>query len=49
MEVFTNLGLAKALELYNKFIAQGMNEDDAFSEVYSIECNMDKSEEEDDD
>lgn len=51
MEVFTNLGLAKALELYNKFIAQGMNEDDAFSEVYSIECNMDidESEEEDND
>lgn len=49
MEVFTNLGLAKALKLYNKFIAQGMNEDDAFSEVYAIECNMDKSEEEDND
>ena len=49
MEVFTNLGLAKALEPYNKFIAQGMNEDDAFSEVYSIECNMDESEEEDND
>lgn len=49
MEVFENLGLARAMELYNKFIAQGMNEDDAFSEVYSIECNMDDEEEDNDD
>ena len=43
--VFKNLGEEKAKELYNKFIEQGMNEDDAFNEVYSIECNMDEDEE----
>ena len=40
--VFENLGEEKAMELYNKFIAEGMSEDDAFNEVYSIECNMDE-------
>lgn len=43
-DVFKNLGEEKAMELYNKFIAQGMNEDDAFTEVYSIECNIDNDE-----
>jgi hypothetical protein len=43
-DVFKNLGEEKAMELYNWFIAQGMNEDDAFTEVYSIECNMDDDE-----
>lgn len=42
MNVFENLGEAKAKELYDKFIAEGMSEDDAFNEVYSIECNMDE-------
>jgi hypothetical protein len=41
MNVFENLKDEKAKELYNKFIAEGMSEDDAFNEVYSIECNMD--------
>lgn len=45
MNVFENLGEEKAIELYNKFIASGMNEDDAFGEVYSIECNMDNEDE----
>lgn len=45
MEVFTNLGLAKAMELYNQFISQGMTEDDAFSEVYAIECAADNNDE----
>ena len=40
--VFENLGEEKARELYNKFITEGMSEDDAFNEVYSIECNMDE-------
>jgi len=44
MDVFENLSEEKAKELYDKFIAQGMSEDDAFSEVYSIECNMDEDE-----
>ena len=42
MSVFRNLGEEKAKELYDKFIAEGMSEDDAFNEVYSIECNMDE-------
>lgn len=40
--VFENLGEEKAMELYNEFIAKGMSEDEAFGEVYSIECNMDE-------
>lgn len=40
--VFRNLGEEKAKELYDKFIAEGMSEDDAYNEVYSIECNMDE-------
>lgn len=45
MNVFENLGEAKAKELYDRFIASGMSEDDAFNEVYSIECNMDENKE----
>ena len=40
--VFENLGEEKAKELYEKFIAEGMSKDDAFNEVYSIECNIDE-------
>ena len=29
-------------KLYNEFLAKGMSEDEAFGEVYSIECNMDE-------
>ena len=39
--VFENLDEDKAKELYDKFILEGMSEDDAFNEVYSIECNLD--------
>ena len=42
MSVFENLKDEKAKELYDKFIAEGMSEDDAFNEVYSIEYNMDE-------
>lgn len=42
MDVFKNLGEEKAKKLYEKFIAEGMSEDDAFNEVYCIECNMDE-------
>lgn len=41
MDVFRNLGEEKAKELYNGFIAKGMSRDEAFNEVYSIECNID--------
>lgn len=44
MNVFENLGETKAKELYEGFIAQGMSEDDAWTEVYSLECNMDNEE-----
>lgn len=44
MNVFENLGEEKAKELYNEFIAKGMDKDEAFIEVYSIECNMDEEE-----
>lgn len=44
MEVFENLGEEKAKELFDKFKAEGMSDDDAFSEVYSIECNLDEDE-----
>nr|DAW87687.1 MAG TPA: hypothetical protein [Bacteriophage sp.] len=28
-------------ENYNKFLEKGMNEDDAYTEAYSIDCNLD--------
>lgn len=40
--VFKNLSEEKAKKLYDEFIAKGLSEDDAFTEVYSIECNMDE-------
>lgn len=42
MQVFNNLGEERAKKLYDEFIAKGMSEDEAFDEVYSIECNMDE-------
>lgn len=41
MKVFENLGEEKAKKLYDEFIANGMSENEAFDEVYSIECNLD--------
>lgn len=43
--VFENLGEEKAKELFEEFKANGINDDDAFSEVYSIDCNMDDDDE----
>lgn len=45
MEVFNNLGEKKANKIYNDFIAKGLSEDDAFTETYAIECNLDQEEE----
>ena len=42
MEVFENLGEEKANEMIKELIAKGYSYDDAFTEVYSIECNMDE-------
>ena len=44
MSVFENLGEDKAREMVDELIAKGYSEDDAFGEVYSIECNMDEEE-----
>lgn len=41
-EVFQYLTDEEVNEYMEKFIAQGMSEDDAFTETYSIECNMDE-------
>ena len=40
-EVFKNLGEEKANEIYEQKIAEGMSDDDAWLEVYSMECQMD--------
>lgn len=48
MNVFENLGEEKAREMVDELIAKGYSEDEAFSEVYSIECNMDEEDKEDD-
>lgn len=42
MNVFENLGEEKAKEMVDEMITKGYSEDEAFNEVYSIECNMDK-------
>lgn len=42
--VWKNLGEEKATELYNEYRANGYSEDEAFTEVYSIECNLDEEE-----
>lgn len=42
MSVFENLGEEKAKEIYDELIKKGYSKDDAFSEVYSIECNLDE-------
>lgn len=44
MNVFENLGEEKAKEMIDKLIAEGYTKDDAFTEVYAIECNMDSEE-----
>lgn len=46
MSVFENLGEEKARKMVDELIKKGYSEDDAFSEVYSIECNMDNEDEE---
>lgn len=45
MNVFENLGEEKAKEMIDELITKGYSEDDAFTEVYSIECNMDEDDE----
>lgn len=42
--VFQNLSDEYVEEKYNEYQAQGMSEDDAFTELYSMECNEDEAE-----
>ena len=44
MNVFENLGEERAKEMIDELIAKGYSEDDAFAEIYAIECNMDNEE-----
>lgn len=44
MDVFKNLGEDKAEKMVNELIASGYPQDEAFTEIYSIECNMDEEE-----
>ena len=41
-EVFRNLGEEKAEKLYNQKRSEGLSVNDAWLEVYSIECSMDE-------
>ena len=40
-EVFQHLGEEKAAKMYDMCIEQGMSKDDAWMQVYSIECSLD--------
>lgn len=42
MNIFENLGEEKAKEMIDELVAKGYSEDEAFTEIYSIECNMDE-------
>ena len=42
---FQNISDEQAEELYDKFRADGLSEDDAFNEVYAIDCNADEENE----
>lgn len=42
MYIFKNLGEEKAGRIWLDLVAKGMSEDDAYTEVYSIECNLDE-------
>lgn len=41
MNVFENITDEKAKTMYDNLIEQGYSDDEAFTEVYSVECNMD--------
>lgn len=45
MTIFENLGEEKAKELFESFKAKGMSDDDAYNELYSIECSLDTPDE----
>lgn len=39
--VFRNLGEEKAKQMFKDLIRKGMSSDDAFTEMYSLECSLD--------
>lgn len=41
MNVFENLGEERAKEMVDELITKGYSEDEAFNEVYSVECSKD--------
>jgi len=43
MTIFENLGEEKAKELFKRFKAKGMSDEDVCNELYSIECSLDTS------
>lgn len=44
-EVFQNLSMEFVEKEYNRMINKGMSADDAFNEIYSMDCNMDEYDE----
>lgn len=44
MDVFMHLSDREVKELMDKYMSDGMSEEDAFTEVCSIDCNMDEEE-----
>ena len=42
--VFEHLTEDEVERLYEDFLLHGMSEDDAFNEVYSMDCRMDSNE-----
>ena len=44
--IFRYLSEEEVVEKVQELVEQGWDEEDAWSEVYSIDCNMDEDEEE---
>lgn len=44
-EVFQHLGEEEVDKYMKQFMDRGMSEEDAFTETYSIDCNMDDDDE----
>ena len=47
MGIFINLTEEEVFDMYDQLIEEGLSEDDAFTEIYSMECSMDEECEED--
>ena len=40
--VFQHLNENRVMELYNELIDKGLSADDAFTEIYAIDCGLDE-------